>query len=64
MSHPTTRQARTTARRLRRAEALLLEAERALHDLPDHHCPRDLLERIRIHNAARTPALPKGDTPA
>jgi len=38
-------------RRLRRADALLREAERALHDLPDHLCPTELLMRIRLHNA-------------
>src|SRR5690606_41890155 len=47
---------RQLQRRLRRADALLREAERALHDLPDHHCPADRLMRIRLHNAAGTPA--------
>jgi len=36
-------------RRLRRADALLREAERVLHDLPDHYCPIDLLARVRLH---------------
>lgn len=36
-------------RRLRRANALLEEAARALHDLPDQHCPTELLERVRLH---------------
>lgn len=51
---------RQTLRRLRRADALLAEAERALHDLPDHLCPTDLLARIRLHNAAGLPAPPPG----
>lgn len=47
---------RQLQRRLRRADALLREAERALHDLPDHQCPTGLLMRIRLYNAAGTPA--------
>ena len=41
----------------------LAAAERVLHDLPDHLCPTDLLARIRLHNAAGTPASPPGEPP-
>lgn len=53
---------RQTLRRLRRADALLAEAERVLHDLPDHLSPTDLLARIRLHNAAEA-ATPPGTEP-
>lgn len=56
MTQRPTRPDRQLHRRLRRANALLRETERALHDLPDHLCPTGLLMRIRLHNAAATPA--------
>lgn len=40
---------RKTGRRLARANALLRRAERTLHDLPDAHCPIELLGDIRLH---------------
>ena len=52
---------RPNRRRRRRADALLGEAARALHDLPDHQCPTDLLERIRLHLAAGQPAPQPGE---
>jgi aminoglycoside phosphotransferase len=52
MTHRPPRPDRHLQRRLRRANALLREAERALHDLPDDLCPIDLLARVRLHNEA------------
>lgn len=46
-------QLRGANRQLRNARALLADAERFLHDLPDHQCPRDLLELIRRFNATQ-----------
>ena len=40
------RSAPRLGKQLRRANHLLRETERVLHDLPDHLCPRLLLERI------------------
>lgn len=56
------RPVRQLHRRLRRADRLLQEAERALHDLPDHLCPTDLLMRIRLHNASRAAAAKEPTT--
>ncbi|MCW0398738.1 hypothetical protein NB688_000552 [Xanthomonas sacchari] len=50
-------------RRLRRANALLEEAARVLHDLPDQHCPNELLERVRLHlHATSADPIPDGAT--
>lgn len=48
---------RRARRTLRTAGALLAQAERFLHDLPDAQCPTRLLEHIRRFNHAQ------GDTP-
>lgn len=48
-------------KQLRRANQLLRETERVLHDLPDHLCPRLLLERIQLHLAQDNP--PPGESP-
>lgn len=48
-----TGQLRRANRELRTARALLADAERFLHDLPDHQSPRDLLELIRRFNATQ-----------
>ena len=43
---------RRAKRTLRKASALLDQAERFLHDLPDSQCPTGLLESIRRFNHA------------
>ena len=48
-------------KQLRRANQLLRDAERVFHDLPDHLCPRLLLESIQLHLAKDNP--PPGDSP-
>lgn len=53
--------ARRLGKPLRRANQLLREAERVLHDLPDHLSPRLLLERIQLHLAQAT--QPQGERP-
>lgn len=44
------RDLRATRRDLRKANALLSTVEQHLHDLPDHHCPTQLLDTIRRFN--------------
>lgn len=51
---------RRLGKQLRRANQLLRETERVLHDLPDHLCPRLLLERIQLHLAQDNP--PPGES--
>lgn len=57
----TTASTRSLAKRLRQSHQLLRETERVVHDLPDHLCPRLLLERIQLLLAKDNP--PPGDSP-
>jgi hypothetical protein len=59
----TTPSAPRLGKQLRRANQLLRDAERVFHDLPDHHCPRLLLERIQLHLAKDQPPPGEAECP-